>query len=69
MTVFQVTMAVTRARETEAVPSVPGVPSLGIEVPFLVNNNSKWMSGIVEATTCGDIAGLMHRYVLHLRRR
>merc|ERR1719507_2462791 len=48
-------MAVTRARETEAVPSVPVVPSLGIEVPFLVNNNSKWMSGIVEATTCGDI--------------
>ena len=26
-----------------------------IEVPFLVNNNSKWISGIVEQTTCGDI--------------
>ena len=55
-TLFQVTMAVTRAREAEAVPSsVPVVPSPGIEVPFLVNNNTKWMSGIVEATTCGDI--------------
>merc|ERR1719507_1615519 len=48
-------MAVTRARETEAVTNVPVMPSPGIEVPFLVNNNSKWMSGIVEATTCGDI--------------
>merc|ERR1719225_881231 len=49
-------MAVTRVREAEAVPSsVPVVPSPGIEVPFLVNNHTKWMSGIVEATTCGDI--------------
>ena len=27
----------------------------GIEVPFLVNNNQKWISGIVEQTTCADI--------------
>merc|ERR1719192_574095 len=27
----------------------------GIEVPFLVNNNKKWISGIVEQTSCGDI--------------
>ena len=27
----------------------------GIEVPFLVNNTPKWISGIVEDTTCGDI--------------
>jgi len=27
----------------------------GIEVPFLVNNNQKWISGIVEETTCGDV--------------
>ena len=27
----------------------------GIEVPFLVNNNQKWISGIVEQTSCGDI--------------
>lgn len=47
-------MAVTRGGEVEAVTSGPP-PSPGIEVPFLVNNNTKWMSGIVEATTCGDI--------------
>ena len=51
---FQVKMAVTRGGEVEAVSSGPP-PSPGIEVPFLVNNNTKWMSGIVEATTCGDI--------------
>ena len=27
----------------------------GIEVPFLVNNHQKWISGIVEETTCGDV--------------
>ena len=27
----------------------------GIEVPFLVNNAPKWISGIVSHTSCGDI--------------
>jgi len=30
-------------------------PAPGIEVPFLVNNQQKWISGIVDTTTCGDI--------------
>ena len=25
------------------------------QVPFLVNNKEKWISGIVEETTCGDV--------------
>ena len=32
-----------------------GYEAGGIEVPFLVNNNQKWISGIVEQTTCADI--------------
>ena len=32
-----------------------GCSPAGIEVPFLVNNNKKWISGIVEQTSCGDI--------------
>jgi len=28
---------------------------VGLEVPFLVNNKEKWISGIVEETTCGDV--------------
>lgn len=43
-------MAVTRAVDTGG-----GASLTGIEVPFLVNNNTKWISGIVEQTTCGDI--------------
>ena len=31
------------------------VSPAGIEVPFLVNNNKKWISGIVDQTSCGDI--------------
>ena len=31
------------------------VETAGIEVPFLVNNNQKWISGIVDQTSCGDI--------------
>lgn len=27
----------------------------GMEVPFTVNNKEKWISGIVEETTCGDV--------------
>jgi len=34
---------------------VQGFSYHGIEVPFFVNNNKKWISGIVENTTCGDI--------------
>ena len=38
-------MAVTRGTDYTA----------GIEVPFLVNNHQKWISGIVQETTCDDI--------------
>ena len=33
----------------------PQYNPIGIEVPFLVNNKEKWISGIVEETTCGDV--------------
>ena len=56
-------MAVTRGGGDEgegacpapAPPPGPAPPPPGIEVPFLVSNNTKWISGIVEATSCGDI--------------
>ena len=56
-------MAVTRGGGDEgegacpapAPPPGPAQPPPGIEVPFLVSNNTKWISGIVEATSCGDI--------------
>lgn len=33
----------------------PQYNPVGLEVPFLVNNKEKWISGIVEETTCGDV--------------
>ena len=56
-------MAVTRGGGDEgegacpapAPPRGPAQSPPGIEVPFLVSNNTKWISGIVEATSCGDI--------------
>ena len=33
------------------------------QVPFLVNNKEKWISGIVEETTCGDVVKVV--FVLH----
>ena len=29
------------------------------QVPFLVNNKEKWISGIVEETTCGDVVKVL----------
>ena len=36
-------------------PAQPQYNPVGLEVPFLVNNKEKWISGIVEETTCGDV--------------
>ena len=40
---------------TGASTQPPQYNPVGLEVPFLVNNKEKWISGIVEETTCGDV--------------
>ena len=45
-------MSGTLTRGSTAAPLRMEVPA---EVPFLVNNKEKWISGIVEETTCGDV--------------
>ena len=41
--------------QTGASTQPPQYNPVGLEVPFLVNNKEKWISGIVEETTCGDV--------------
>ena len=48
-------MAVTRGGGETGGQETGQYPVSGIEVPFLVNNNTKWISGIVDTTTCADI--------------
>ena len=38
----------------------PQYNPVGLEVPFLVNNKEKWISGIVEETTCGDVVKVIY---------
>ena len=45
-------MSGTLTHGSTAAPLRMEVPA---EVPFLVNNKEKWISGIVEETTCGDV--------------
>ena len=47
------TRSQTGAMSTSQPP--PQYNPVGLEVPFLVNNKEKWISGIVEETTCGDV--------------
>ena len=48
-------MAGTLTRSQTGASTQPQYNPVGLEVPFLVNNKEKWISGIVEETTCGDV--------------
>ena len=49
-------------------PAQPQYNPVGLEVPFLVNNKEKWISGIVEETTCGDVVKVKKKLSLCFNR-
>ena len=52
-----------RSQQTGSGTSTQAAPQynpVGLEVPFLVNNKEKWISGIVEETTCGDVVKVIY---------